>query len=99
MATYLHYHSWDLANERITRMKNNIDKFFHILKINNPNPKTDLSYKNDFTLLIAVLLSAQSTDIGVNKATKELFINIDVARAPYRRKSISCVEPSLKREN
>ena len=58
-------------------MKNNIDKFFHILKINNPNPKTDLSYKNDFTLLIAVLLSAQSTDIGVNKATKELFINID----------------------
>jgi len=61
-------------------MENNIDKFFHILKIKNPNPKTDLSYKNDFTLLIAVLLSAQSTDVGVNRATKELFINFDTPK-------------------
>jgi endonuclease III len=39
----------------------------------NPNPKTELMYSSPFELLIAVLLSAQSTDIGVNKATKKLF--------------------------
>ena len=39
----------------------------------NPNPKTDLVYSNPFELLIAVMLSAQSTDVGVNKATKKLF--------------------------
>ena len=38
-----------------------------------PNPKSDLEYKNAYTLLVAVVLSAQSTDKGVNKATKELF--------------------------
>lgn len=38
-----------------------------------PEPKIELDYTNGFTLLIAVLLSAQSTDIGVNKATKTLF--------------------------
>ena len=58
-------------------MKSHIDNFFYILKKNNPNPTTDLSYNNHFTLLVAVLLSAQSTDIGVNKATKGLFINFD----------------------
>jgi len=39
----------------------------------NPNPKTELVYSNPFELLIAVMLSAQATDIGVNKATKKLF--------------------------
>ncbi len=39
----------------------------------NPNPKTELVYSNPFELLIAVMLSAQSTDVGVNKATKKLF--------------------------
>ena len=39
----------------------------------NPNPKIELEYVNDFTLVVAVLLSAQSTDVGVNKATKVLF--------------------------
>jgi endonuclease III len=58
-------------------MKSHIDNFFYILKKNNPNPTTDLSYNNHFTLLVAVLLSAQSTDVGVNKATKELFVNFD----------------------
>ncbi len=38
-----------------------------------PNPKTELEYHNDFTLLVAVVLSAQATDVGVNKATKALF--------------------------
>ena len=39
----------------------------------NPDPKTELNYTNPFTLLVAVVLSAQSTDIGVNKATLKLF--------------------------
>lgn len=39
----------------------------------NPNPKTELVYTSPFELLIAVLLSAQATDVGVNKATRKLF--------------------------
>ncbi len=39
----------------------------------NPEPKGELDYVNPFTLLVAVVLSAQATDVGVNKATKELF--------------------------
>lgn len=39
----------------------------------NPNPKTELVYSSPFELLIAVMLSAQATDVGVNKATKKLF--------------------------
>lgn len=47
--------------------------FFKALAALNPNPKTELDYVNTYTLLVAVALSAQSTDKGVNKATKELF--------------------------
>ncbi|MEK6733911.1 MAG: endonuclease III [Pseudomonadota bacterium] len=54
-------------------MKNNIDHIFTILSKANPEPKTELKYINDFTLLVAIILSAQSTDVGVNKATAELF--------------------------
>ena len=43
----------------------------------NPEPQTELQYTNTYTLLVAVALSAQATDIGVNKATKELFAKID----------------------
>ncbi len=50
-----------------------INKIFTILENYQPNPKTELNFYNDYTLLVAVVLSAQSTDIGVNKATKELF--------------------------
>nr|WP_253308432.1 endonuclease III [Rickettsia endosymbiont of Ceutorhynchus assimilis] len=50
-----------------------VDKIFKILSDNNENPKTELEYKNDFTLLVAVILSAQATDISVNLATKSLF--------------------------
>ena len=45
----------------------------------NPNPTTELEYSSPFELLIAVLLSAQATDVGVNKATKHLF---PAARTP-----------------
>lgn len=43
------------------------------LRDNNPNPTTELEYESPFQLLIAVLLSAQATDVGVNKATRKLF--------------------------
>src|SRR5690554_764954 len=49
------------------------------LRANNPNPTTELEYSSTFELLIAVLLSAQATDVGVNKATRKLF---PVARTP-----------------
>ena len=50
-----------------------IDQIFAILAKKNPSPKTELNYMNEFTLLVAIVLSAQSTDIGVNKATEPLF--------------------------
>ena len=53
--------------------KDNITSIFKILKKNNPNPVTELHYKNKFQLLIAVILSAQATDKSVNAATKNLF--------------------------
>lgn len=49
------------------------DTFFARLKKSNPHPKSELSYSNAYTLLVAVLLSAQTTDKGVNKATAGLF--------------------------
>ena len=53
--------------------KENIKTFFEILKKQNPEPKTELFYTNPYTMLVAVVLSAQTTDKGVNKATPELF--------------------------
>jgi endonuclease-3 len=50
-----------------------ISKIFAILKKHNPEPTTELHYKTTFELLIAVILSAQATDISVNKATPALF--------------------------
>ena len=51
----------------------NIEPFFATLKAANPQPETELEYTNVFELLAAVLLSAQATDVGVNKATRRLF--------------------------
>lgn len=48
-------------------------EIFSRLRDNNPNPTTELNYSNPFELLIAVILSAQATDVGVNKATAKLF--------------------------
>lgn len=50
-----------------------IDQFYARLAATNPEPKSELTYANPFTLLVAVVLSAQATDVGVNKATKDLF--------------------------
>ncbi|MBL0944366.1 MAG: endonuclease III [Hydrogenophaga sp.] len=50
-----------------------IEAFFATLKAANPTPQTELEYTSVFELLAAVLLSAQATDVGVNKATRKLF--------------------------
>ena len=47
--------------------------FYQKLSEATPNPTTELEYSSDFELLIAVILSAQATDVGVNKATKKLY--------------------------
>jgi endonuclease-3 len=53
------------------------EEFFARLKKHTPEPKTELQYKNPYTLLVAVALSAQATDKSVNKATAPLFKTID----------------------
>ena len=54
-----------------------IDRFFARLAAKLPEPQTELEYLNPFTLLVAVVLSAQATDVGVNKATRALFAIAD----------------------
>ena len=53
--------------------KSDIAPFFATLQAANPSPETELEYQTPFELLAAVLLSAQATDVGVNKATRKLF--------------------------
>jgi len=57
--------------------KDQIDTFFTRLQKQNPAPKGELNYVNPYTLLVAVVLSAQATDVGVNKATEKLFQSVD----------------------
>ena len=57
--------------------KADVVEFYARLAEANPHPETELAYVNDYTLLVAVALSAQSTDIGVNKATRLLFQTVD----------------------
>jgi len=53
------------------------ETFFHRLQTANPEPQGELNYTNAYTLLVAVVLSAQATDVGVNKATGPLFAIAD----------------------
>src|SRR5258706_10627908 len=53
--------------------KESIEPFFATLRAANPLPTTELEFTTPFELLAAVLLSAQATDVGVNKATRKLF--------------------------
>jgi endonuclease III len=57
-----------------------IAPFFATLKAANPQPASELEYTSVFELLVAVLLSAQATDVGVNKATRRLFLVADAPR-------------------
>jgi endonuclease-3 len=56
--------------------KAQIFDFFSRLAEANPAPRTELEYGNDYQLLVAVVLSAQATDVGVNKATRALFRDV-----------------------
>ena len=58
-------------------------EIFTRLRAENPNPTTELNFNSPFELLIAVLLSAQATDVGVNKATGPLFAAANTANAIY----------------
>jgi len=58
-----------------------IIEFFTRLRAAEPAPKSDLEYTNPYTLLVAVVLSAQATDEGVNRATKDLFKTVDTPQA------------------
>jgi len=55
-------------------------EFFRRLAEANPSPETELEYVNPYTLLVAVALSAQATDVGVNKATRALFAKVKTPR-------------------
>jgi endonuclease-3 len=56
-------------------------EIFTRLRRENPHPTTELNYGNAFQLLVAVVLSAQSTDVGVNKATEALFKKVKTPQA------------------
>ncbi len=58
-----------------------ITEFYTRLSAAAPEPKTELAYVNTYTLLVAVVLSAQATDVGVNKATKALFETVTTPAA------------------
>ncbi|MFZ5748728.1 MAG: endonuclease III [Pseudomonadota bacterium] len=57
--------------------KADVVEFFARLAEANPHPETELQYRNSYTLLVAVVLSAQATDAGVNRATRALFAEVD----------------------
>ncbi len=63
----------DPANPKKKMTKAQIFDFFSTLHADNPEPKGELESVNDFTFMVAVVLSAQATDIGVNKATRAFF--------------------------
>ena len=56
--------------------KDEIFEFFRLLAEDNPDPQTELEFGNVYQLLVAVVLSAQATDVGVNKATRKLFAEV-----------------------
>ena len=72
--------------------KNSIRIFYSNLQKHNPEPEGELYFVNNYTLLVAVVLSALATDIGVNKATRSLFKKV---KSP--RKMIGLGELKLKK--
>ena len=69
----------------------NVTEFYRRLREQDPNPSGELKYVNTYTLLVAVVLSAQATDVGVNKATGPLFARVDTPE-----KMIALGEAGLK---
>jgi endonuclease-3 len=69
-----------------------VEEFYRRLKADRPEPRTELRFKNPYTLLVAVVLSAQATDASVNKATEPLFKAVDTPE-----KMVKLGETGLKR--
>jgi endonuclease III len=65
--------SGDGGGQMTTMTPEQVTQFYATLCAANPAPQTELAYVNAYTLLVAVVLSAQATDVGVNKATRTLF--------------------------
>ena len=73
------------ALDEIAMKKADIAEFYRRLADRIPAPETELESVNDYTLLVAVVLSAQATDAGVNRATEDLFADGDHARSRCSR--------------
>ena len=73
-----------------------IEPFFATLKAANPQPVTELAYTSVFELLAAVLLSAQATDVSVNKATRTLFAAAPTPQS-MRRLGLAGIESHIQR--
>lgn len=71
----------DILEEPKPMKSAQIVEFFKTLQAANPHPKTELNYRSHFELLVAVLLSAQATDVSVNKATVGLFAAANTPQA------------------
>jgi endonuclease-3 len=71
--------------------RSGVAEFFRRLADRTPEPKTELDYVNDYTLLVAVVLSAQATDSSVNLATRELFRTVETPQ-----KMVALGEDSLR---
>lgn len=67
-------------------------EWFRRLKAQRPEPKGELFYTNAYTLLVAVVLSAQATDVGVNRATESLFSRVDTPEKMVRLGEAKLVE-------
>ncbi len=78
---------------RATMPSRDVEEFFRRLSESNPDPASELEYVNEFTLLVAVVLSAQATDVGVNKATRILF---SIADTP--QKMVNLGEERIRNE-
>lgn len=75
-----------------------IKKIFQALAARNPAPKTELHYTNPYTLLVAVVLSAQMTDSGVNRATEKLFQLADTPEKMVRL-GLAGIKKHIRRVN
>lgn len=69
----------DLPRPKLNRAE--IAEIYERLRRENPEPRTELNYSNSYTLVVAVALSAQATDVGVNRATRDLFEKADNPKA------------------
>jgi len=77
MATHKGTKSPRASGASLAARKELAESVFSRLAVANPEPKGELEYGNAYQLLVAVVLSAQATDVGVNKATRALFAKVD----------------------